>query len=82
MRSFISLTTSLSSISFDGIPCIVLCVGRGQRPERGRGRTPSVYLAVAKKNLLLRIPVEVITMFVVVAECGLLLAWGRGVALQ
>ena len=82
MRDFISLTTSLSSISFDGIPCIVLCVGRGQRPERGRGRTPSVYLVFALKNLLLRIQVEVITMLVVVAECGLLLAWGRGVALQ
>ena len=57
-------------------------LGRGQSPQRGRGRTPNVYLVVAKKHLLLRIPVEVITMLVVVAKCGLLLAWGRGVPLQ
>ena len=55
MQGFISLTTSLSSIFFDGIPYIVLCVGRGQRPVRGRGKTPSVYLDVAKKKKKLAI---------------------------
>ena len=36
----------------------------------------------AKKKSLLRRLVNPFTVMVVVAECGLLLAWGRGVPLQ
>ena len=52
-------------------------IGRG-----GRGEGLQVYIKLSLKKCYTSIPMEVITMLAVVAECGLLLAWGRGVPLQ
>ena len=78
------ITTSLSNISFDEMGLLLesfsvlgAFIGRG-----GGGEGLQVYNELSLKSLLLRIPMEVITMVVVVAECGLLLAWGKGVPLQ